>query len=83
MKLEERVIDEEHVEYGIGNGLYVSAIRDPLRGGEIILSREHAEIGGERADEILKRTALPADYRDQILKAAQAHFYPEAAEAAE
>ncbi len=78
MELEKRVIDDQRIEFGIGNGLYVTAVSDPLRDGKVILSREHAEIGGESADKILKRTALPADYRAQILAAAQAHFFPDA-----
>ena len=74
MKLEERVIDEDRVEYGIGNGLYIVCVRDP-RSGKVVGSRVQGEAtGGERADQIVARSGLPADYRDQVLTAARAYF---------
>ena len=81
MKMEERVIDEDRVEYGLDNGLHVMCVRDP-RSDKVVVGLVQSEATGERADQIAQRTGLPADYRERIHQAAQAHFYPPSAEAA-
>jgi hypothetical protein len=82
MNLELRVLGDDRVEYGLGDGLYVQCQRNQ-RTGEVTAGLLQAEAAGERADQIAKRVRLPDDYRTQVLNAAQEHFSAQYQHAAE
>jgi hypothetical protein len=63
MKLEERVIDEDRVEYGIGNGLYLLCVRDPRSGKVLVTNAVFNEAGGPVRSKHRSQVRRPCRWR--------------------